>query len=116
MKLKKSLIALTTATAVAMSGTAVAAAETPAEDTNQGSLTLSSDEKGNFAGSLKNENESGETTDLAGSLQNFFKFEEDASGLDKLKSVVGAISAIVGLVGGIAGLIANFQKIEKLFK
>lgn len=118
MKLKKSLLALTTAATVAVAGTTAAVAEEP-----DNGIKNSSTEP--LAGSLKknqdgtengNNNEGGdkeEPSKLAGSAANFFGWDEDTKGLEKLTSVVTLVTTIAALVGGIASLVTNIDKLVK---
>ncbi|WP_295642297.1 hypothetical protein [uncultured Corynebacterium sp.] len=126
--MKKTLLALATASTVAIAGTSVAAAEdTP---TNQSSsIDLSSakeGEKSPLAGSADTKS----SDDLFGWNQP--KRDKDGqiitdektgepviektSLLEKITSIGALFGAIVTIVGGIATLIANFQKIADSFK
>ena len=120
MKLKKSLLALTTAATVAVAGsTAAVAQEAP---TAGGSSTPIAN------GDDKNDSEPGkEPTDkekqkkerqekLAGSANKYFDWDENTSGLKKLTTVVTLITTVAALVGGIVSLFTNFQKLGKLAK
>ena len=106
MKLKKPLLALSTAATVAVAGTTAAVAEEApqpvAENTQDGNEN-------------SNENDPGKK-DLAGSADKFFGWDSETSGLEKTKSVVTLITTIGALVAGIVTLATNFGKIEKLFK
>ena len=116
MKLKKSLLALTTAATVAVAGSTAAVAE----DTDNGVKNSSIE---SLAGSGKqdgteNDNNNGEPgkKDLAGSANKFFDWDENTSGLKKLTTVVTLITTVAALVGGIVSLFNNFQKLGKLAK
>ncbi|WP_034971087.1 hypothetical protein [Corynebacterium sp.] len=121
MKLKKSLLALTTAATVAVAGTTAAVAE---ETPNAGSAAPKTE---NGTGNGDKTEPSKELTDkekqkkerqekLANSSDKFFGWNDKTSGLDKMKSVVTLITTIGALVAGIVTLASNFGKIEKLFK
>lgn len=123
MKLKKSLLALTTAATVAVAGTTAAVAE---ENPAAGSPATTAENRTGKDGKTDT-NPSKELTDkekqkkerqekLAGSANKFFDWDENTSGLDKMKSVVTLITTIGALVAGIVTLASNFGKIEKLFK
>ncbi|MCZ9304792.1 hypothetical protein L8U58_04470 [Corynebacterium sp. c9Ua_112] len=123
MKLKKSLLALTTAATVAVAGTTAAVA---AENTTAGSPATTPG-NGTDNGDKTDPDPSKELTDkekqkkerqekLAGSANKFFDWNDKTSGLDKMKSVVTLITTIGALVAGIVTLASNFGKIEKLFK
>ncbi|WP_034984970.1 hypothetical protein [Corynebacterium jeikeium] len=118
MKLKKSLLALTTAATVAVAGSTAAVAE----DTDNGVKNSSIE---SLAGSLKknedgteNDNNDGEPgkKDLAGSANKFFGWDENTKGLEKLTTVVTLITTVAALVGGIVSLFNNFDKLGKLAK
>lgn len=121
--MKKTLLALATASTVAIAGTSVAAAENndPADTTNQSSIAdLSSTQEGEespLAGSA----------DAKGSNELFGWHDEewkDADGktqpattlLKKITDIGALFGVIVTIVGGIATLAANFQKIADSFK
>lgn len=118
MKLKKSLLALTTAATVAVAGSTAAVAEdakTPA-----GSAVAINDK-----GDDKTETDPGKEDgskdepgkkDLAGSADKFFGWDEDTTGLKKLTTVVSLITTVAALVGGIVSLLNNFDKLGKLVK
>lgn len=122
MKLKKSLMAITTATAVAISGTAVASAqETPAgslETITEGGLTGSlggNDETTDPATDEDTETPAPDTEDgEATGSADFFGWEEGDSGLDKLETIATAFSVIVTVVGGIATLVGAVMKINDM--
>lgn len=120
MKLKKSLLALTTAATVAVAGSTAAVAE----DTDNGVKNSSIE---SLAGSLKkneddteNDNSEGddkeEPSKLAGSADKFFGWDETTDSLEKLTSVVTLVTTVAALVGGIVTLFNNFQKLGKLAK
>lgn len=107
MKLKKSLLALTTAATVAVAGsTAAVAEETP--NANDGTVTYSSGQN--------KDGDKEKPSKLAGSGDNFFGWKEDTEGLEKLKDVVTLVTTIGALVAGIVTLATNFGKIQNLFK
>lgn len=120
--MKKTLLALATASTVAIAGTSVAAAEN--NPTNPSSnIDLSSakeGEKSPLAGSADTKS----SDDLFGWNQpkrdkdgNIIPGEiEKTSPLKKLADIGALIGAIVTIVGGIATLVANFQKIADSFK
>lgn len=104
MKIKKSLVALTTATAVAISGSAVAAAE----DTQNQDAT----------GSLKNEG------GLSGSFDYMFGWKNegdtnadgekvDPTPFQKLKDIAALFTLIVGIIGTAATLMTTIEKFQK---
>lgn len=130
MKLKKSLLALTTAATVAVAGSTAAVAE----DTDNGVKNSSIE---SLAGSLKknedgtedgekqdgtedgDKNEGGdkeEPSKLATSSANFFGWDADTKGLQKFKDVTALIGLIGTLLGGIITLANHFQKLGKLAK
>ena len=111
MKLKKSLLALTTAATVAVAGsTAAVAEENPAANGSNTGITNSSSQNDD-----NNDGEPGKK-DLAGSAQKFFGWKDDASTVDKLAKVTLLITTVAALVGGIVSLFNNFQKLSKLGK
>lgn len=113
MKLKKSLLALTTAATVAVAGSTAAVAEE--NPTTGGSKDTSiSTSLGKKDGDTKTKEE--KKQELAGSAQKFFGWKDDASTVDKLAKVTLFITTIAGLVGGIATLLTNFDKLGKLVK
>lgn len=115
MKLKKSLLALTTAATVAVAGTATAVAENnPSADSVSPSTNGEGDEKKDENGGEKDEDK--DQSELAGSADKFFGWDEDTSGLKKLTTVVTLITTIGALVAGLVTLANNFQKIPNLFK
>ncbi|MGJ4078786.1 hypothetical protein [Corynebacterium macclintockiae] len=110
MKLKKSLLALTTAATVAVAGTATAVAdEIP---TANGSSTNNNGGKEDETGGKEDEGQS----KLAGSAKKFMGWDEGPFTLEKLAKVVTLITTIGSLVAGLVTLANNFQKIPKLFK
>ena len=112
MKLKKSLLALTTAATVAVAGTTAAVAEdakTPAGSTVADKTETKPGKEGGSKG------EPGKK-DIAGSAQDFFGWKDDASTVDKLAKVTLLITTVAALVGGIVTLFNNFQKLGKLAK
>ena len=124
MKLKKSLLALTTAATVAVAGTATAVAdEIP---TANGSSTNNNGGKEDETGGKEDEtggkeDETGGKEDegqskLAGSAKKFMGWDEGPFTLEKLAKVVTLITTIGSLVAGLVTLANNFQKIPKLFK
>ncbi|WP_296212665.1 hypothetical protein ACKFRT_10055 [Corynebacterium sp. YSMAA1_1_F7] len=115
MKLKKSLLALTTAATVAVAGTATAVAE---ENTpSAGSTATDNNEAGGKTETEPNKDgDKEEPSKLAGSADKFFGWKDDTSGLEKMKSVVTLITTIGALVAGVVTLAANFGKIQNLFK
>lgn len=118
MKLKKSLLALTTAATVAVAGSTAAVAEdTGANNSSSTNITNP------LAGSQTKDKKDGDTKtkeekkqELAGSAQKFFGWKDDASTVDKLAKVTLFVTTIAGLVGGIATLLTNFDKLGKLVK
>lgn len=115
MKLKKSLLALTTAATVAVAGTATAVAE----DTNpadSGSAVANTDKGDNATENGGEKDEDKDQSELAGSADKFFGWDENTSGLKKLSTVVTLITTIGALVAGLVTLANNFQKIPNLFK
>lgn len=118
MKLKKSLLALTTAATVAVAGSTAAVAE----ENNNGVKNSSIE---SLAGSLKknkddteNDNNDGEPgkKDLAGSAAKFFGWDDKTSPVEKIATVGTLITTVAALVGGIVTLFNNFQKLGKLVK
>ena len=120
MKLKKSLMAITTATAVAISGTAVASAqEAPAgslETITKGGVTgsLGGNEETTDPATGNDTTPANETEDSAAGSADFFGWEEGDSGLDKLETIATAFSVIVTVVGGIATLVGAVMKINDM--
>lgn len=113
MKLKKSLLALTTAATVAVAGTTAAVAEeNPTTDGSKGTSITTS--LGKQDGNTKTKEE--KKQELAGSANKFFDWDENTSGLKKLTTVVTLITTVAALVGGIVSLFNNFQKLGKLAK
>ncbi|MBF0581426.1 MULTISPECIES: hypothetical protein [Corynebacterium] len=121
MKLKKSLMAITTATAVAISGTAVASAQDTTgslENITEGGLTGSiggNEETTDPATGEGTETpapgtEEGEATGSA----DFFGWDEETSGLDKLETISTVFGVIVTVVGGIATLVGAVMKINDM--
>lgn len=117
MKIKKSLVALTTATAVAISGSAVAAAEdTQNPDTG---ATQQDGSLQDATGSLKNED------GLSGSLDDMFGWKNEGdtnaegeevdptTGLQKLKDIAALFTLIVGIIGTAATLMTTIEKFQK---
>lgn len=117
MKLKKSLLALTTAATVAVAGSTAAVAE---DTTNAGSTVADTENGTDNGGKTETEpNKDGdkeEPSKLAGSTDKFFGWDEDTDGLTKLKSVVTLVTTIGALVAGIVTLATNFGKIQNLIK
>lgn len=112
MKLKKSLLALTTAATVAVAGTATAVAdETPAGSSLSGNQTSENGE-GKDEGKDNNQDQS----KLAGSADKFFGWKDGTSDLEKMKSVVTLITTIGALVAGLVTLGTNIGKLQNLFK
>ncbi|WP_035010929.1 hypothetical protein [Corynebacterium jeikeium] len=113
MKLKKSLLALTTAATVAVAGTTAAVAEeNPTTDGSKGTSITTS--LGKQDGDTKTKEE--KKQELAGSAQKFFGWKDDASTVDKIAKVGVFVTTIAALVGGIVSLLTNFQKLGKLAK
>ena len=113
MKLKKSLLALTTAATVAVAGSTAAVAEE--NPTTGGSKDTSiSTSLGKKDGDTKTKEE--KKQELAGSAQKFFGWKDDASTVDKIAKVGVFVTTIAALVGGIVSLFNNFQKLGKLAK
>lgn len=108
MKLKKSLLALTTAATVAVAGSTAAVAD----DTGTPAGSAVAD---NGKGGDKTETEPGKK-DIAGSANKFFGWDEKTKGIEKLTTVVTLITTVAALVGGIVSLFNNFQKLGKLAK
>ncbi|MCG7267645.1 hypothetical protein [Corynebacterium sp. ACRQJ] len=117
MKLKKSLLALTTAATVAVAGSTAAVAEEP--NTPAGSIVTDNDKGGDKPGTEpgKDGNNDGKPgkKDLAGSTK-FFGWDEDTKPLKKLQDVTALITAVGALVAGIVTLVNNFDKLGKLVK
>ena len=113
MKLKKSLLALTTAATVAVAGSTAAVAEE--NPTTGGSKDTSiSTSLGKKDGDTKTKEE--KKQELAGSANKFFGWTEKTEGLQKFKDVTALVTAVGALVAGIVTLANNFQKLGKLFK
>ncbi|MCG7455863.1 hypothetical protein [Corynebacterium sp. ACRPH] len=112
MKLKKSLLALTTAATVAVAGSTAAVAED--NGANGSKDTNISTSLGKQDGDTKTKEE--KKQELAGSANKFFDWDENTSGLKKLTTVVTLITTVAALVGGIVSLFNNFQKLGKLAK
>ena len=122
MKLKKSLMAITTATAVAISGTAVASAqEAPAgslENITEGGLTGSIGGNEETTDPTTGEGtetpapgtEEGEATGSA----DFFGWDEDTKPFEKLTSIAAVFTTVVGIIGGIATLVGTIMKINDM--
>ena len=112
MKLKKSLMAITTATAVAISGTAVASAQ----DTTGGSLENITG--GGVTGSLGGDDETtdpaDDTEDSATGSADFFGWDEDTKPFEKLTSIAAVFTTVVGIIGGIATLVGTIMKINDM--
>lgn len=106
MKLKKSLLALTTAATVAVAGSTAAVAEEDPSD-NRTPVTYSSGQS--------EDGDKEEPSKLTGSYD-FFGWDEDTEGLEKLKDVVTLVTTIGALVAGIVTLATNIGKIQNLFK
>ncbi len=131
MKLKKSLLALTTAATVAVAGSTAAVADdanTGANSSNTGitnSLSRNKNEAEDQA-STEGEDKGDDNPDkggdnnkpskLATSSANFFGWTEKTEGLQKFKDVTALVTAVGALVAGIVTLANNFQKLGKLFK
>ena len=122
MKLKKSLLALTTAATVAVAGTTAAVAEEKPTANSNSSAT-----NGANNGEDPNTDPSKELTDkekqkkerqekLANSSNKFFGWTEKTEGLQKFKDVIALVTAVGALVAGIVTLANNFQKLGKLCK
>ncbi len=123
MKLKKSLLALTTAATVAVAGsTAAVAEENPAANGSNTGITNSSsqnDDNNDGEPGKKDPQDNGgkkKPSKLAGSFANFFGWTEKTEGLQKFKDVTALVTAVGALVAGIVTLANNFQKLGKLFK
>ena len=114
MKLKKPLLALTTAATVAVAGTTAAVAD----DANASAGSAVTENKETPKGSDKDESKTKEEKkqELAGSAQKFFGWKDDASTVDKIAKVGVFVTTIAALVGGIVSLLTNFQKLGKLAK
>ena len=119
MKLKKSLMAITTATAVAISGTAVASAQ----NAPAGSLETITD--GGVTGSLGGDattdpatdndtTPADETEDSATGSDKFFGWDADTKPFEKLTSIAAVFTTVVGIVGGIATLVGTIMKISDM--
>lgn len=104
--MKKTLLALATASTVAFAGTSVAVAENedPTPDSASAALSGKKDEAPNT--------ESSDTS----SSDELFGWDETVKPLQKLEQIAKAFGIIVTVVGGIATLIASFQKIADSFK
>ena len=113
MKLKKSLLALTTAATVAGAGSTAAVAD---DTTNAGSAAPGTENGGKPGKEDGNNDGEPGKKDLAGSANKFFDWDENTSGLKKLTTVVTLITTVAALVGGIVSLFNNFQKLGKLNK
>ena len=126
MKLKKSLLALTTAATVAVAGSTAAVAEdTGANNSSTPVANSSSQNQDQAKGSKETPKGSDEGDDnpdknkpskLATSSANFFGWTEKTEGLQKFKDVTALVTAVGALVAGIVTLANNFQKLGKLFK
>lgn len=120
MKLKKSLLALTTAATVAVAGTATAVAEEPATNSSSAGQGTQNGENKDETDGTNDENGSEKEEDkdqpLAGSGNKFFGWDEKTEGKKKLTDVVALITTIGALVAGIVTLATNLQKIPNLFK
>lgn len=132
MKLKKSLLALTTAATVAVAGSTAAVADDTDNGANNSSAeTLAGNEKqdgtedgdkggdkpGTEPGKDDNKNESKPgKKDLAGSVAKFFGWDDKTSPVEKIATVGTLITTVAALVGGIVTLFNNFQKLGKLVK
>ena len=109
-------MALTTATAVAMSGTAVAgAAEPTATD-----APLASSSDSIFGSADTNTDETDEApaadeTEPAGSGASFFGWDADTTTFEKLKDAFGVITVLGSAIGAIVALASNIDKLIKLF-
>lgn len=112
MKLKKSLLALTTAATVAVAGSTAAVAEDTGADNSKG--TNISTSLGKQDGDTKTKEE--KKQELAGSAQKFFGWKDDFSTVEKIAKVGVFVTTIAALVGGIVSLLTNFQKLGKLAK
>lgn len=117
MKLKKSLLALTTAATVAVAGTTAAVAEenNGANNSSTETITGSLKKKQDGENGNNNDGEPGKK-DIAGSAQDFFGWKDGASTVDKLAKVTLLVTTVAALVGGIVTLFNNFQKLGKLVK
>lgn len=124
MKLKKSLLALTTAATVAVAGSTAAVAE-DTDANNSSTPVANSSSQGQAKGSKETPKGSDEGDDnpdknkpskLATSSANFFGWTEKTEGLQKFKDVTALVTAVGALVAGIVTLANNFQKLGKLFK
>ena len=124
MKLKKSLLALTTAATVAVAGSTAAVAE-DTDANNSSTPVANSSSQGQAKGSKETPKGSDEGDDnpdknkpskLAASSANFFGWTEKTEGLQKFKDVTALVTAVGALVAGIVTLANNFQKLGKLFK
>lgn len=114
MKLKKSLLALTTATAVAMSGTAVAGAAEPTA--TDAPLASSSDSIFGSADTNTDETDEAPAADEpAGSGASFFGWDADTTTFEKLKDAFGVITVLGSAIGAIVALASNIDKLIKLF-
>lgn len=126
MKLKKSLLALTTAATVAVAGSTAAVAEDTGANNSSTPVANSSGQNQDQAkGSKETPKGSDEGDDnpdkkkpskLATSSANFFGWTEKTEGLQKFKDVTALVTAVGALVAGIVTLANNFQKLGKLFK
>ena len=107
-------MALTTATAVAMSGTAVAGAQTT--ETNAPLASSSDSLFGSNDGAAEETTEEDDTTtEPAGSADSFFGWDADTTPLEKLKDAFGVITVIGSAIGAIVALASNIDKLIKLF-
>ena len=117
--MKKTLLALATASTVALAGTSVAVADKP----TAGSQSLGSSTKTDSNPAAPN----AESSNSSSSDEAFGWHSEewvDADGkkqpatsvLKKITDIASLFGVIVTIVGGIATLIANFQKISDSFK
>ncbi|HJD68709.1 MAG TPA: hypothetical protein K8V54_03095 [Corynebacterium kroppenstedtii] len=121
MKLKKSLLALSTAAAIAVSGSAVAVAENNSDASLSSTITTSlgssQDETTTQDDSLNgpsSEGEASEGQNPEGS--NFFGDWEQKTGLEKLEAVVKLIGIIAGALSGIVGIAAAIMKLVDTFQ
>lgn len=125
MKLKKSLLALSTAAAVTVAGIPAATAQTAGSGDLPGVLSSLDQKAGENTDAPADENEGGDDTTpeqpeepaeqgFMGSVDGFFGWDEDTSGVDKIKAVGTLLGAIVAIISGITGLAGAVEKLGKI--
>ncbi|WP_426716333.1 hypothetical protein ACEN19_08685 [Corynebacterium auriscanis] len=121
--MKKTLLALATASTVALAGTSVAVAKDAADNPTVGpqSLGSSNTTESNPAAPNAESSNSSSSDELFGWHSEEWvdadgKTQPATSVLKKVTDIASLFGVIVTIVGGIATLIANFQKISDSFK